>query len=305
MKTDYALYILMEHRESMLRFNLDKTIEQVGKEQAMKMKEKHEKDLASVDAAVEVLASEGGHEVISNEQNPTPKEGDLMHQHELHHKMSSDELEALLEVYNKDYAHRFVHHTKSGGDYYVSGTTVMNVDGVSKFGLIYHPVDPETGRIIKTIPHTRPCSEFLDGRFVFGDRHVKEGVKEEANQGKVHENITLIMSDKRMNVSEKRTTAHSLGLTCSEFEYGDQPISEIDRLFGYEGGQEVCIISSDSRLLKFVHTHISMENIYILDSTGEKPRILPIRNTTGRVLRGGHNLAKLYDAGEFTLVPRK
>lgn len=113
----------------------------------------------------------------------------------------------------------------------------------------------------------------------------------------------LVMTTKKMSTEEKakvvQTVKEKTGesrLTLSTADYDGETRKAIETLLTKEG-QNTVIVTADSRLLSFVHKHILLNRVYLAD--GEQ--VLTLKNCTQRVLRQGHNLMKLFDAGEFEI----
>lgn len=114
---------------------------------------------------------------------------------------------------------------------------------------------------------------------------------------------TLVMTTKKMNATEKANVLQVVKektgesrLTLSSLNYDGETRDGIADLLSKEGNDTV-IVTADSRLLTFVHTKILLSRVYLTD--GEQ--VLKLTNCTRRVLRQGHNLMKLFDAGEFEI----
>lgn len=83
---------------------------------------------------------------------------------EIKEKLSHNELVAKLKEIQNIYGDKYYRHTNDQ-IYFVSIATVINNNGTSHWGVMYHPVNIFTDDIVYAIPHTRPLYEFLDGRF--------------------------------------------------------------------------------------------------------------------------------------------
>lgn len=113
----------------------------------------------------------------------------------------------------------------------------------------------------------------------------------------------LVMTTKKMNPEEKAKAVYKVKektgesrLTLTSADYDGETREGIKTLLQKEPDNTV-IVTADSRLLSFVHTNILLSRVYLTD--GEQ--VLKLTNCTQRVLRQGHNLMKLFDAGEFEI----
>lgn len=99
----------------------------------------------------------------------------------LEKKLDNDSLEALLKEHSYHLIDQYFIHEKSGTIYKASHATLLSHNNRSELAVVYNPVrihyDGNTQHIgapLINIPHTRPYSEFFDGRFTY----LQEGDKQ-------------------------------------------------------------------------------------------------------------------------------
>lgn len=92
----------------------------------------------------------------------------------LEHKLDNDSLEALLKEHSYHLIDQYFIHEKSGTIYKASHATLLSHNNRSELAVVYNPVrihyDGNTQHIgapLNNISHTRPYSEFFDGRFSY------------------------------------------------------------------------------------------------------------------------------------------
>lgn len=105
----------------------------------------------------------------------------------------------------------------------------------------------------------------------------------------------LVMTEEKPSPHLKLNITSLLkGQLATESYYGEST-GTIKGNLEREPGDAV-IVSADSRLLNFVHTHFDLSQVYIY----RNGNLFQLTDTDHRTLRQGHNLMKLYEAGAFT-----
>lgn len=105
----------------------------------------------------------------------------------------------------------------------------------------------------------------------------------------------LVMTEEKPLVKEKLEIARLLKGKAALDNYSGQSTATIKRNLEKEAKESV-IVTADSRLLGFVHTHFDISQIFIY----QNGNLVQLTDTDHRILRQGHNLMKLYEAGAFT-----
>lgn len=80
---------------------------------------------------------------------------------EITEKLSVDELELNLEELSQIVSDKFFKHKASGGTYYATGASVINIDGKAFYAIDYSPVG-ELDIIKLNVKHTRPVHECMN-----------------------------------------------------------------------------------------------------------------------------------------------
>lgn len=81
-------------------------------------------------------------------------------------RLTDQQLIELLQKWNNAHAGKTAVHIESKGFYKVDHFCVLNRNGMAELAVTYHPIDNGTKYNFTSIKHTRPCSEFFDGRFI-------------------------------------------------------------------------------------------------------------------------------------------
>lgn len=105
----------------------------------------------------------------------------------------------------------------------------------------------------------------------------------------------LVMTEEKPLVNEKVKIEMLLKGKMAQHPYSGQSTATIKRNLEKEA-KDTVIVTADSRLLGFVHTHFDISQIYIYQNGS----LIQLTDTDHRILRQGHNLMKLYEAGAFT-----
>lgn len=111
----------------------------------------------------------------------------------------------------------------------------------------------------------------------------------------------LVMTDEKPTMEQKFKAMTHLQGVLAQYNYDGESTATIRKNLAKEILGTV-IMTADSRLLNFAHVTFGLSNVYIFrDGT-----LVPISEATPRMLRTlrhGHNLMKLYEAGEFQTPP--
>lgn len=81
-------------------------------------------------------------------------------------RLTNEELINLLRQWNSKHVGKIAVHVESKGFYKVDHFCVMNHNGTAELAVTYHPITNGSQYDFASIKHTRPCSEFFDGRFI-------------------------------------------------------------------------------------------------------------------------------------------
>lgn len=110
----------------------------------------------------------------------------------------------------------------------------------------------------------------------------------------------LVMTPKKPSESTKFKARNALNGAEPLNDYDGDSTHQIAQNFETETDDTV-IVTADSRLLLFVGTIIPLENTFLYNGnhSPETNGLLTLANCTDRNLKPGHNLFKLYEAGEF------
>lgn len=111
----------------------------------------------------------------------------------------------------------------------------------------------------------------------------------------------LVMTPKKPTESTLFKARTALNGTEPLNDYDGESTRQIAQNLETETDDTV-IVSADSRLLSFVGTLIPLENtfLYTGDHLPETNGLQALVDSTERILKPGHNLVKLYEAGEFS-----
>lgn len=105
----------------------------------------------------------------------------------------------------------------------------------------------------------------------------------------------LVLTKEKPLVNEKVKIEMLLKGKMAQYPYSGQSTKTIKQNLDKEA-RETVIVTADSRLLNFVHTHFDISQVYLF----ENGVLVQLTDTDHRILRQGHNLMKLYEAGAFT-----
>ena len=108
--------------------------------------------------------------------------------------------------------------------------------------------------------------------------------------------MKLVMMYNKPYVKDIEEVSRLLGMTYSEFDYGGESLDGIFTGLSMDVAEDVFVLSADSRMLKFVHRIVDIEDVYVFDGVG---KLYVLQETTTRLLRVGHHLPNLFEAGEF------
>lgn len=116
----------------------------------------------------------------------------------------------------------------------------------------------------------------------------------EANEKEGEKNMYLVMVNEKPTgyVNKEVTGLNSWGF--AQHNYQGESTRRIKENLETEAEDSV-IVTADSRLLKFSPSTFQLDNVFIYDNK----RLVKLKEATKRNLRDGHDLMKLYDAGEF------
>jgi len=81
-------------------------------------------------------------------------------------RLTDQQLIELLRKWNQNHGGKIAVHVESKGFYKVDHFCVLNQNGKAELAVTYHPIENGSQYDFATIKHTRPCSEFFDGRFI-------------------------------------------------------------------------------------------------------------------------------------------
>lgn len=110
--------------------------------------------------------------------------------------------------------------------------------------------------------------------------------------------MKLVMMNNKPYLGDIGEVSGMLGMEHTEYEFMGESLEGIERGFRLESEKDVFVLSADSRMLKFVYRYIDLEDVYVYDDQGTG-ELFKLSETTNRVLRLGHHLPKLFEAGEF------
>lgn len=85
---------------------------------------------------------------------------------EIAERLSNKELQVKLTKLNDEFGGHLVRHIKSRGAYRIDFFSVLNANNKAEIAVNYHPYDENTQKDYQKVNHTRPVSEFFDGRFM-------------------------------------------------------------------------------------------------------------------------------------------
>lgn len=110
--------------------------------------------------------------------------------------------------------------------------------------------------------------------------------------------MKLVMMNNKPYLGDIGEVSGMLGMEHTEYDFMGESLEGIERGFRLESEKDVFVLSADSRMLKFVYRYIDLDDVYVYDDQGTG-ELFKLSETTNRVLRLGHHLPKLFEAGEF------
>ena len=110
--------------------------------------------------------------------------------------------------------------------------------------------------------------------------------------------MKLVMMYNKPYLGDIGEVSGMLGMKHTDYEFMGESLTGIERGLFLESEKEVFVLSSDSRMLKFVHRYIDLDDVYVYDDEGTG-ELYKLSDATSRILRVGHHLPNLFEAGEF------